>query len=81
VTLEDVKTGMVHLELTWFGLYSDPNLLKLVRSTSAFNENSLISFLCYGQHVSEAQSLGLSSAMLIVYVDSAKNLLVSIYSL
>ena len=37
----------------------------------------LISFFFCGQHVSEAQSLGLSSAMLIVYVDSAKNLLVS----
>ena len=31
VTLEDVKTGMVHLEMTWFSLHDDPSLLKLVR--------------------------------------------------
>ena len=54
VTLEDVKTGMVHLELTWFALSPDPSQLKM--------------------HMSESQSLGLSSAVLIVYVDSAKSL-------
>ena len=31
VTLEDVKSGMVHLELSWFNLMDDPSLLKMVR--------------------------------------------------
>jgi len=52
VALEDVKTGMVHLELSWFNLVDDPNALKM--------------------HLAETQSLGLSTAMLIVFIDSAK---------
>uniref|UniRef100_A0A0P5KR21 Extended synaptotagmin-2-B n=1 Tax=Daphnia magna TaxID=35525 RepID=A0A0P5KR21_9CRUS len=54
VTLEDVKSGMIHLELTWFSLMDDPVMLKM--------------------HAAETQSLGLSSALLIVYVDSATSL-------
>jgi hypothetical protein len=30
VTLEDVKSGMIHLELTWFSLMDDPVMLKMV---------------------------------------------------
>ncbi|XP_046456808.1 extended synaptotagmin-2-like isoform X2 [Daphnia pulex] len=54
VTLEDVKSGMIHLELTWFSLMDDPVMLKM--------------------HAAETQSMGLSSALLIVYVDSATSL-------
>jgi len=52
VALDDVKTGMIHLELTWFNLVDDAAALKL--------------------HRAELQSLGLSSAMAIVFIDSAK---------
>jgi hypothetical protein len=32
VTLEDVKSGMIHLELTWFSLMDDPVMLKMVNA-------------------------------------------------
>ena len=37
VTLEDVKTGMIHLELTWFNLMSDPVMLKMVFLKGNYN--------------------------------------------
>ncbi len=80
VTLEDVKSGMIHLELTWFSLMDDPVMLKMVNWIKVtVSPAATIDFLLFFlQHAAETQSMGLSSALLIVYVDSATSLPVRI---
>lgn len=80
VTLEDVKSGMIHLELTWFSLMDDPVMLKMVNWIESYRSASCdYWFLVFVlQHAAETQSMGLSSALLIVYVDSATSLPVRI---
>lgn len=82
MTLEDVKSGMIHLELTWFSLMDDPVMLKMVNAIKVipFRQLRLLisCFFFSLQHAAETQSMGLSSALLIVYVDSATSLPVRI---
>ena len=57
LTLEQAKTGMVHLRLTWMTLSSDKNDLK-----AALTETQML------------RVTDMSTALLTVFVDSAKNL-------
>lgn len=60
LTLEQAKTGMVHLRLTWMQLSSDKNDLKL-----ALEETQML------------RVTDMSTALLTVFIDSARNLPVS----
>lgn len=62
LTLEQAKTGMVHLRLTWMQLSSDKSDLKL-----ALEETQML------------RVTDMSTALLTVFIDSARNLPVSLH--